>query len=1275
MKKRTFLWIVAVLLLVSNSYAQQWDWVGDISCTNISQTNGMGLDSDENVIMFMVYQNDITIKNRTISAVGKKDLMLVKFNKDGDTLWVRSAGSSENDVPKDMEIDASDNIIITGGLGASALFQDKAANITTGTEDVFLTKYNADGSVAWAKIVGWGPDIDRGGGITIDNNGNIHMVGFFKDYIKFSATDSLVAKNALNNNFYAKFDANGNYLTSKKYLGTDNSTRLNAISTSNDNGLLISGFYGDSLFVANDTLKSTDAYDLILLKTDLNGNVQWIRTAGGNTSAENKGLNAVSDENGFVYMTGYFTGSPRFDSLAQGDRASSQLVTKGGEDMFVAKYSRNGDLQWKYGKGSTSNDEGQGLHVFENIVMFTGFFSGEITFGNDVLTSAGGNEAGFFIYDTDGNAIRGVAVHGKSEDRGLDIVYNNSGSTYLAGYYESDTIFFDDKFAKNGAVAKKNPFLAKYSIPFSASFTQNTEVNCYGGNDGSLTVTPYYGSGPYTYSWSHNAGLNDSVASNLSAGDYTVTVTDVNLKSVIRSATITQNPAIKITFDSTNLRCFQSNNGAIDISVTGGVVAGDYTYSWSGGTGIVPDQKNQSGLSAAKYFVTVTDDLLCTAKDSVQILQPKKITFNPAITHVYPNGADNGSIQLAVQGGASPYNYAWYKDAVLMPGEPSDYIENLAAASYKAVVTDDSSCVRDTTMYVLDAALLQTITYFDSVSCTGGSDGMAKIWVPNKKAGYAYSYQWADSATGTTLPITDTIIEDVAAGKYYITVTEDEIAGSNTDQVIDSVTVLQPKPLNTTLSQTALKCYSDGSGAASLTVNGGVPAYTYKWSTDGQGQSIQNLAAGKYKVTVTDANACIKLDSVIVTQPDSFAVTIKITTPISCFKDANGLLNTTVKGGNTGTKTYLWNDISNTKTSFLSNIAAGEYAVKVTDPKNCIARDTILLAQPDSMYLDAVLKKNAACYGGRGTLKVQVVGGTSPYDYIWQSPTDSVRSDTSSQKTTLFPTLEAKVYAKDAHGCKSKTVTFTPVEPASILTISEVISQHQDIECYGDNNGGFTVQSSGGWGEYSYSIDRENYQDSPIFQNLSAVPPATYYNVSVKDAGGCEVFINSEIKISTFDTLVIDSTGWDALGFRVWTNGGGNGDYEISFDGVSWWPLLGNSLLQNTELVPENPAAMYIRDESDCQAVTDQHDLAGDRIYTRVYPVPTNGNLFIEMENIHQRYITLEIINSVGSVVYATILDNQAGQLQHQADVSALPAGIYHLRLNGRVTHQRIIKQ
>ncbi|NVJ45933.1 MAG: hypothetical protein HWE07_02365, partial [Cytophagia bacterium] len=214
--------------------------------------------------------------------------------------------------------------------------------------------------------------------------------------------------------------------------------------------------------------------------------------------------------------------------------------------------------------------------------------------------------------------------------------------------------------------------------------TNTTNVTCNGEADGSIDLIVTGGSGPFTYTWSSGQVSKD--ISGLTAGGYSVLVTDNNGCHASLTVTVLEPQALELSTTVEDITCYGAADGSIDLQVSGGVAP--YLYSWNSGS----TSEDLSGLTAGVYEVTVEDYYGCIAVTSVTITEPTSLSVSSNHTEVSNASASDGSIDLTVTGGTAPYTYAWSN------GKVTQDINNLLAGTYTVVVTDNNGCSEITTV-------------------------------------------------------------------------------------------------------------------------------------------------------------------------------------------------------------------------------------------------------------------------------------------------------------------------------------------------------------------------------------------------------------------------------------------------------------------------------------------------------------------------------------------------------------------------------------------------
>ena len=279
-------------------------------------------------------------------------------------------------------------------------------------------------------------------------------------------------------------------------------------------------------------------------------------------------------------------------------------------------------------------------------------------------------------------------------------------------------------------------------------YQSGTNISCFGLSDGNIDLSIIGGNPGYTYSWSNGSTTQD--LTNIPAGTYSVTVTDLNGCSIPSSITLTQPTALTqgitaVTYPSgTNISCFGLNDGSIDLTIGGGNPG--YTYVWSNGAAT----QDLTTLIAGTYSVIVTDVNGCSIPSSITLTQPTALTQGisaftyPSGTNISCFGLNDGSIDLTIGGGNPGYTYVWSNGAITQD------LTTLIAGTYSVIVTDVNGCsIPSTITLTQPTALTQGISAFTypsgtNISCFGLNDGSINLTIGGGNPGYAYV--WSNGA-------------------------------------------------------------------------------------------------------------------------------------------------------------------------------------------------------------------------------------------------------------------------------------------------------------------------------------------------------------------------------------------------------------------------------------------------------------------------------------------------------------------------------------------------
>jgi len=317
---------------------------------------------------------------------------------------------------------------------------------------------------------------------------------------------------------------------------------------------------------------------------------------------------------------------------------------------------------------------------------------------------------------------------------------------------------------------------------------------------GAISVSGTGGVPRYSYSWSSGEVTEDLV--NSSGGNYTLTITDANGCQSIQTYTVAEAAsALTVTETISNLSCNAAGDGAINLTVTGGT--SPYTFVWNQGA----STEDIVGLSAGNYQVTVTDAKGCQVVKNLTVTEPTTLVSSTTFTHISCHGANDGSIDLTVSGGTTPYTYSW-SDGFALEDRTA-----LAPGNYSVTVTDANGCQSIQNMTITEPAALTLATSQTNVLCFGESTGAIDLTVSGGTT--PYSYAWSTGATVEDL-------STLAASTYSVVVTDANGCTAN-----ETIVITEPAAaLAVSESLTQVTCNGFANGGIDLTVTGGTAPYS-----------------------------------------------------------------------------------------------------------------------------------------------------------------------------------------------------------------------------------------------------------------------------------------------------------------------------------------------------------------------------------------------------------------------------------------------------------------
>ena len=694
-----------------------------------------------------------------------------------------------------------------------------------------------------------------------------------------------------------------------------------------------------------------------------------------------------------------------------------------------------------------------------------------------------------------------------------------------------------------------------------AGISSQTNVSCNGLSDGIAQGSVAGGTPSFTYAWSNGQGTQ--IATNLTAGVYTFSVTDGVGCVSTANVTITQPPVLTIvSITSTNPLCNGNCNGTATVLATGGT--GTLTYQWVGGTpfgGNNPTSTTTTGICSGNLQVLVTDANSCTTGGSTSITEPTFISLSTSSTAETCNGLHDGTATVTPSGGTLPYTYQWDSQS---GGQSGSTAVGLAAGTYTVTVADDNNCTQSISVTVTtpNPIVISSITP-THLTCWMSGNGSIGINVTGGTP--SYSFIWTNS-TGT-YNSTNQNIGNLSAETYFVTVTDQNGCSITTSQIIS-----QPPLLSLNLVKTDETCYQFCNGTINANVIGGQNPYTYLWSNLQSTSTIDSLCGpALYTVTVTDFNGCTITASDSVLRPPLLQLDVLNITNASC-DSANGSATIGVQGGSTG-YTIIWSTGGGSLTE--TGMPAGNHTVTLIDINGCTVVQQIAVQNLAGPQIIAVTPTSVSCAGMNNGVAIVSYSPSSspapPYISNWISYNggDTLTGDTISN-------LEGDLYyvtVTDANGCQVASSIIVD-EPTLFSSVPNAPTNNL---CNGNCNGTASVLTGGGTQPYTW-----NWLGTGDTLSSATNLCAGQYTVVATDAHGCTSV--NVINITEPDSITITGVVTDVL-----CNGNSNGIITINPSGgtqvfqANWQPPASGTNYTVANL-PAGTFSVIVTDINNCNA-------------------------------------------------------------------------------------------
>jgi hypothetical protein len=670
----------------------------------------------------------------------------------------------------------------------------------------------------------------------------------------------------------------------------------------------------------------------------------------------------------------------------------------------------------------------------------------------------------------------------------------NNGVTFQTG-----TLFTGLVAGNYTCVVKDNAGCTSFAV---ATITQGTAlsmqlstgtVSCFGGNNGSIQVASFGGTGTHIYSLNGVNYQSLAVFTGLYAGNYTVYVKDVTGCVKTGVVSVTQPTQLTNVLTQVAATCYGSSTGTLTAVVSGGTPA--YLYSLDGISYQTTNVFNN--LPADDYLLRIKDANNCQLSTTLLITEPSQITATVNTTNATCTTSNGSIMAMATGGSGSGYQYSMDGSTFSSTG----LFTNLAAGTYFIVLRDANMC-QNMVSGVITSAGGPNIGNLSAqnVSCFGGQDGAISI---QNVTGGTGALQY--SKNGVNFQV-NPAFTGLSAGVFIMYVKD---ANGCLDTMAQ--TILQPNAFVVQTNVTNILCHGTAAGAVQVLASGGAGFFAYSLNNGlnyQSGSSFPNLYAGAYTVLIKDAANCVAAHTFELTEPTAIQVHTSALN-VSCYGDNNGAINVTASGG---IAPYLYSlnaQPFGTANNFDSLPGDLVYEVHVRDSNNCLVTAYRFINEPALIQVGYVLTP-VSCYGANnGALVLNVSGGVYPYTYLWSDQSE----DAQISNLSAGP---VSVYVTDLNGCNGQ-MDFNITAPASPLVVNATITNASSLTAL---DGALDLTTTGGTAPYTYM-----WSTTSTESDLTDLGVGVYL-ITITDDNGCSLATTFQIN-STAGTEAVAAPEWN----------------------------------------------------------------------------------------------------------------------------------------------------
>ncbi|MFO7977909.1 MAG: T9SS type A sorting domain-containing protein [Bacteroidales bacterium] len=668
-----------------------------------------------------------------------------------------------------------------------------------------------------------------------------------------------------------------------------------------------------------------------------------------------------------------------------------------------------------------------------------------------------------------------------------------------------------------------------------------TEVQCFGGADGTATLTVSGGTPPYTVNGVAFDGP-EYTFTGLSADDYAFEVYDANECGPVPVAFKIEQPLAALEAEVKTIvepTCNGDSDGTALIQISGGTAP--YFYDE---VELEGDELLLTGLAEGDHEALILDANGCEVLVTVVMTEPEPLALEIAVTNVSCFEGEDGTISVNASGGTGPYTYCLLNDCDgdcigINDAKTEAYdvvYDGHLAGDYCIMVTDANGCTISQKVTITEPdKLVASVEVINHVSCFGLADGKAALTITGGNTPYDvdFDYDW----------------DALEAGVYTVIV--DDYKGCGPVEV--EFTITEPDKLVATVDVLSdASCFGESDGVAELTIAGGTKPYDvdfgeYDWDA---------LAAGDYKVVVTDANGCVAEDTFTITQPEEILIEVEVT-DVTCNGGSDGNIAVNVTAEFEIAQICFFDEcivpdgcdpVVPTKTlpdTEFGGLQAGWYTIVVMDVNGCIAYVCVEIKEPDPIAV-ALTYAPILCFDGTTDILVEGEGGTGDLTLYAVDGDD------------LIPVGVLPVTVPDVSGGAALNWVVVD-ENLCEFPITDFIAQPEElvivdvdptaVTCFEGNDGMVAITIDGGTPPYTANMGTVVGDVLTISDLMAGV-----YTVEILDANNCwvdQIFTildGPEIFVNLVEVIDVMCHG-SATGSLEVLATGGNGGFTYSIDG------------------------------------------------------------------------------------------------------------------------------